>query len=127
MGAIGLIFLQAAGILLLLWGLCGWLVSGRDRGGAAVLWCGPGRDGEPFVRCCLWLRGAGLLTAPVVLVDDGLDGEGRSRLERLARGRTDVFLCTPAELPGILKTEAEKLGGAGTAARDCGGGDLPKQ
>ena len=30
------IFLQAAGVLLLLWLLVGWLVLGKDRGGTAV-------------------------------------------------------------------------------------------
>ena len=33
------IFLQAAGVLLLLWTLVGWLVLGRDRGGMAVFTC----------------------------------------------------------------------------------------
>ena len=93
------IFLQAAGVLLLLWTLVGWLVLGRDRGGMAVFTCLPGQLGsvEPFLRCCMWLRGTGMLRMPVLL-----------------------------ELPERLKMEAEKFGGFGTAAGDCGGGGVPK-
>ena len=40
------IFLQAAGVLLLLWLLVGWLVLGKDRGGTAVYVC----------RTVAWIR-----------------------------------------------------------------------
>lgn len=81
------IFLQAAGVLLLLWTLVGWLVLGRDRGGAAVFACLPGHMDrvEPFVRCCLWLRGTGILQMPVFLVDCGLDPKERAQMDRLSR------------------------------------------
>ena len=120
------IFLQAAGVLLLLWPLVGWLVLGRDRGGAAVFACLPGHMDrvEPFVRCCLWLRGTGILQMPVFLVDCGLDPKERAQMDRLSRDRVDVCCCTEAELPARLKMEAEKFGGFGTAAGDCGGGGI---
>ncbi|MFR3468021.1 MAG: hypothetical protein ACLTTF_00560 [Oscillospiraceae bacterium] len=120
------IFLQAAGVLLLLWVLVGWLVLGRDQGGMAVLACLPGRLSgvEPFLRCCLWLRGTGILQMPVLLVDCGLDPAERARLERLARDRAGVICCTEAALSEHLKMEAEKVGGFGTSAGDCGGGGV---
>ena len=55
--------------------LGGWLVLGRDRGGMAVFTHLPGQLGsvEPFLRCCMWLRGTGMLRMPVLLVDCGLN------------------------------------------------------
>ena len=46
------IFLQAAGVLLLLWLLVGWLVLGKDRGGTAVYVCRTGclDQAEAFLR-----------------------------------------------------------------------------
>ena len=122
------IFLQAAGVLLLLWTLVGWLVLGRDRGGMAVFTCLPGQLGsvEPFLRCCMWLRGTGMLRMPVLLVDCGLNPEERARMDRLIRDRVGVSCCLEAELPERLKMEAEKFGGFGTAAGECGGGGVPK-
>ena len=106
------IFLQAAGVLLLLWTLVGL----------------PGQLGsvEPFLRCCMWLRGTGMLRMPVLLVDCGLNPEERARMDRLIRDRVGVSCCLEAELPERLKMEAEKFGGFGTAAGDCGGGGVPK-
>lgn len=120
------IFLQAAGVLLLLWMLVGWLVLGRDQGGAVVLSCLPGRLErlEPFLRCCLWLRGTGLIQMPVLLVDCGLTREDRAQLLRLVRNRAGVSCCLESELPERLKMEAERFGGNGTAAGDCGSGGV---
>lgn len=122
------IFLQAAGVLLLLWTLVGWLVLGRDRGGVAAFACLPGRLGsvEPFLRCCMWLRGTGILQMPVLLVDCGLSPEEKARLDRLVRDRVGVSCCLEAELPARLKMEADKFGGFGTAAGDCGSGGVPE-
>ncbi len=57
-----------------LWTLVGWLVLGRDRGGMAVFYL-PGQFGsvEPFLRCCMWAPGTGMLRMPVLLVDCGLN------------------------------------------------------
>ena len=99
------IFLQAAGVLLLLWPLVGWLVLGRDRGGMAVFTCLPGQLGsvEPFLRCCMWLRGTGMLRMPVLLVDCGLTDEGRRAAALLSDMNTK--LLTPQELAAYYTEE----------------------
>lgn len=117
------IFLQALGVLLLLWGLTGWLVLGRDRGGAAVYLCRPGSQAgaEAFLRCCTWLQGAGLMKMPVFLADAGLDENARKHLQWLISGKTDAAIFPAQELEQRLITEADKVGGAGSAAGNCGG------
>ena len=70
--------------------------------------------------------GTGMLRMPVLLVDCGLNLEERARMDRLIRDRVGVSCCLEAELPERLKMEAEKFGGFGTAAGDCGGGGVPK-
>lgn len=111
------VFLQAAGILLLLWALLGWLMTGQDRGGAAVCCCLPGHPPEAFLRFYLFLREAGLIRCPLFLVDCGMAERERLALEGLCRGRADVRFCTEDELPQRMRMEAASHGGDGTAAR----------
>ncbi len=114
------IFLQAVGILFLLWVAFGWLVFGGQRGGVCVRLCHKGqRDGaERFLRCCVWLREMGLLHMPVVLVDRGLSGSEREELLCLTQNRPEIILSSPEELLEILEKEVREIGGAGSAAGD---------
>lgn len=118
MGQIIAVFLEAAGVLLLLWALLGWLLSGSDKGGAAVLYCLPGRPGkqEAYLRYYLFLREAGVLKMPLILVDCGLDEAEKRHLAMLSRGRAEVIFCAESELGERMRTEASQHGGNGTAA-----------
>ena len=116
------IFLQATGVLMLLWTLVGWLVLGHDRGGAVVYRVTELSRVEAFLRCCQWLRGIGMIRMPVLLVDGGLDSREREELEHMAAVREDVRICTGAGLEEELKWEAERFGGAGAAAGNRSGG-----
>lgn len=120
------VFLQAAGVLLLLWALVGWLLLGRDRGGAVVLACRPGKLGrlEAFLRCYGWLRGSGLLQMPVILSDCGLSETEREQLHRAAARWPDVECCLEAELSARVRMEAEEFDGPGTATGDCSGSGI---
>lgn len=118
------IFLQATGVLMLLWALVGWLVLGHDRGGAVVYRVTELSRVEAFLRCCQWLRGIGMIRMPVLLVDGGLGSREREQLERMAAGRDGVRICDRDCLEEELKWEAERFGGAGAAARDCDSGGV---
>ncbi len=116
------IFLQASGVLLILWITLGFLVLGAERGGMCVRVC---REGdvvqvEAFVRSCAWLREMGFLRVPVLLVDMGMTENELFRLESFISNRKDVFLCGEGELTRILEKEAEVHGRTGSAAGDCG-------
>ncbi len=117
------IFLQASGILLVLWITLGVLVLGAERGGVCVRFCRKGDTDrtEAFVRSCSWLREMGILRMPVLLVDRELPYGERLWLEKYISYRTNVFLCSEAELMQILEKEAEVHGRAGSAAWDCSG------
>lgn len=117
------IFLQATGVLMILWITLGAFVLGAERGGACVRLC-RGKDvarAEAFVRSCCWLREMGLLRLPVLLVDMGIPKDERVRLEQCISGRAGVFLCSRAGLMEILEKEAQVHGRVGSAAGDCGG------
>ena len=122
------IFLQASGVLLLLWILVGWLVLGRDRGGVMVRACLPGhlRRLESFARCCVWLRETGIVHMPVLLVDCGLAPEERKYLERIIENRKGLYWCEEAQLVQWLIQEVERVGGKGAAAGDCDGRGVSK-
>lgn len=117
------IFLQASGILLILWISLGFLVLGAERGGVCVRFCRKGEtEGvEAFVRSCSWLQEMGILRMTVLLVDRKLPRVERIRLERYISDRANVFLCSEVELTQILEKEAEVHGRTGSAAGDCGG------
>lgn len=63
------------------------------RGTWAVVW---GRNGgeelEQRVRSLVWLQSCGLLRCAVLLVDDGLNAEGRALAVRLAQRYPSVSL-----------------------------------
>lgn len=112
------VFLQAAGILMLLWGLMGWVLSGQDQGGAVVFSCLPGSSGrqEAFLRFYLFWRETGIFRMPLILVDCGLSEGTRTELAKLIKGRTDVTICPESDLEERMRMEARQHGGTGTAA-----------
>ena len=122
------VFLQGAGVLLLIWLLLSWLILGQDRGGVCVRICPEGsfRDAEAFLRSCIWLRETGLTRMKIVLTDCGLDPEERAALERRTGGRVDLLLCRPEELMDLLKREANDDGRSGAAAGNCGRSNIPE-
>lgn len=91
--------LAAFGALSALWCCLGWCVPGAS-GGVLVCRCRNGSGALAFLRRCSFLRGAGLLKCPVLLVDDGLDPRERQALER--RG---VEICSLEALPARLELE----------------------
>ena len=80
-----LVFLAAAGILLLLWCLLGLLLSpvfGRDM----VTYCyekGDGDELEQRARAYGWLRDGRISGGRLVIVDCGLTEQGLERVRRL--------------------------------------------
>ena len=78
----------------LLWWLWGRLLRPIARQPVYVLLLGEG-DGEGLeqtLREFMWLRGMGLLQAPILLVDDGLTPEGRELALALSRRWPNVRL-----------------------------------
>lgn len=114
------IFLQASGILLLLWITVGWLVLGGGGGGICLRLCrrGEATRAERFARSCLWLREIGLLPVKIVLVDCGLTAAECRQLECFARGRDGLMLCQRQSLMELLEKEAKEVGKSGSAPGD---------
>ena len=98
--------LAAFGALCVLWALFGFLLPGQ-QGAVLVCLCRPGHGEEAILRHYGWLRGLGLLRAPLLLVDGGLTEEEQSRL---LRGRQGVEICGPEELTSRLEQERNRLG-----------------
>ena len=102
--------LAAFGALCALWALFGFMLPGQC-GAALVCFCRPGNQEEAILRHYGWLRGTGLLRAPLLLVDCGLTEEERNRL---LKGRQGVEICSPEELAHRLEQERNKLDGTRT-------------
>ncbi len=119
------VFLQACGVLLLLWILVGWLVLGSDRGGAIVFLCKEGQTGklEGFLRSCIWLREIGAMSMPVIVGDAGLKGQ-ELKLARILTNRDGVIFCPAEQIEYYLQAEAERIGGTGTATGNGSGSDI---
>lgn len=119
------VFLQACGILLLLWMLISWLVLGKDRGGAIVFLCKEGQTAklEGFLRNCIWLREMGTMSMPIIVGDAGLT-EQELKLVRLLTNRDGVVFCPAEQIEYYLQAEAEQVGGTGTATRNGSGSDI---
>ena len=100
--------LAAFGALCAIWALFGFLLPGQ-RGAAVVCICRG--DEEPILRHYGWLRGAGLLRIPLLLIDDGSTEEDKTRL---LKGRQGVEICSPEELSSRLEQERNKLDGTRT-------------
>jgi hypothetical protein len=102
--------LAAFGALSAHWAVFGFLLPGQ-RGAVMVCLCRPGHEEEAILRHYGWLRGLGLLRAPLLLIDGGLTEEERTRL---LKGRLGVEICGPEELTFRLEQERNRLDGTGT-------------
>ena len=92
----------------------GWLAFGRllfpvgGEGCWAVIPARGNGDGlEQAVTGMLWLRGGGLMRGPILLVDCGLDDEGRAVADALCLREPEISLCHITELPGRVMREPE--------------------
>jgi hypothetical protein len=97
--------LAAAGVLTLAWCLGGRLLLPCED----TLTLYPAKNGagrlEKAARCHEWLTKTGLLAGRFVIVDYGLDEDGKRIADTLCGESESVLVCTPEELPTILKME----------------------
>ena len=76
------------------------------RGTLTVVWgVGAGEELERRVRSLMWLQECGLLRCAVMVVDGGLNAEGRALAVRLAGRYPALTLCTRQELEQRIKEE----------------------
>lgn len=74
------------------------------RGTWAVVWGRKsGEELEQRVRSLVWLQNCGLLRCTVLVVDDGLDAEGRALAVRLAERYPTVNLYSRQALERLLE------------------------
>ena len=106
------VFLQAAGVWFLLWGLFGWLLMRGEQGGLCVRYCEPGSvsRAQRFAETCLWFRETGLIRMRVLLINGGLSQEEESILRRFSDAREHVCLCSRSEAVEILERESKNHG-----------------
>lgn len=93
--------LAAFGLLSMLWAVFGWLLPG-GRGGMLVYPFRSGESAQSFVRRYLWLRGMGLISWPLILIDLGITGQEQAWL-----ARSGIEICSLEELPDRLGIGAE--------------------
>ena len=88
-----------------LWWLLGRMLRPVPRRSAFVLLRGrgDGTDLEQTVRGFMWLRGLGLLHAPILIADLGLDPRGREIALRLCARWPGVVLWPAEDLDNYLK------------------------
>ncbi len=92
--------LVAWGIIMLAWMLAGVMLLplGNRLSMAVVIRChGKGLWLERYVRGLIWLRDLGLLRWRVLLLDQGLDPEGRELAQTLSARYHQVELLGPEE------------------------------
>lgn len=91
----------AAGILLVIWCVVGVLLlplAGRHAPAAALLPArGDGAKLEHDVRGFQWLCDSGFIHGSVIVIDCGLDAEGRALAQRLAC-EPNVYFCAEPTL-----------------------------
>lgn len=94
----------ALGLAVAGWWLLGMLL--RPMPGDMARLVLPGRgEGEKLeqqVRACMWLRGLGLLSCPVIIADVDLSPRGWELALRLTARWPGVLLWPAAELPGYF-------------------------
>lgn len=102
---ISLSFLAVLGLMTIGWLLFGHLLRPTGGGRACVIVPahGDGAGLEQAVTGLLWLRGGGLLTAPVLLVDCGLNAEGKALAAALCLREPEIGLCPVEELRDQIK------------------------
>lgn len=97
--------LAVVGLLSLSWLLLGHILTPAGNGETVSLVAGKG-DGETLeqsVRGLLWLRGGGLLTGSVVIVDCGLTSTGRAVAAALCLREPGIEICPLSELSVYIK------------------------
>ena len=98
--------LAAVGLMALGWLIFGrWLLplGGTDAGMWAVLNAdGNGEGLEQAVHSLLWLRRCDLWRGRLVIVDRGLDEEGRRLARLLCANTDDIVLCDLEDLPALV-------------------------
>lgn len=113
-------FLEILLSLLVVTGLLalGWVCFGRllrPMGGKGMVTLlparGDGEDLEHAVTGLLWLRGAGLVSGNVILVDLDLTAQGQELTRRLTEREPGVFLCSQGELSQCLETFLDREAG----------------
>lgn len=101
-----LVLLAAVGLLCLGWTLFGKLLTPLGELGAplyaVVKAQGDGQGLEHTVNSLIWLRGKDLTDCPVILVDAGLNEEGRRVAELLKQRWPAIQLCGLEKLPDLL-------------------------
>ncbi len=102
--------LAVFGLLSLGWLAFGRLLSPAGGEGCCVVIPTRGRgDGlEQAVTGMLWLRGGGLMNAPILLVDCGLNDEGRAVAAALCLREPGLGLCHISELSVYIKQLPEE-------------------
>lgn len=96
--------LSVVGLLSLGWLLFGHILT--PAGGESlslVPGAGDGQSLEQSVRSLVWLRGGGLLTGSVVIVDCGLTPTGRAIAAALCLREPGVELCPEERLTEYVK------------------------
>lgn len=89
------------------WWLLGRLLRPLPCGQTFVLLCGRG-EGEELeytVRGFMWLRSLGLLTAPILIADLGLNAGGRDVAMRLCARWPGVVLWPAGDLKNYLNEQ----------------------
>lgn len=97
--------LAVTGLLSLGWLLFGRILTPAGNGESVSLIPGRG-EGETLeqaVRGLLWLRGMGMLTGNVVIVDCGLTSGGRAVAAALCLREPGVEVCPLSELSVYIK------------------------
>ena len=97
--------LAVAGLLSLSWLLLGRILTPAGNGETLSLVPGKG-DGESLeqsVRGLLWLRGGGMLSGDVVIVDCGLTTTGRAVAAALCLREPGVEVCSASQLQVYIK------------------------
>ncbi len=106
LGQIVLGTLAAFGAFCVLWAVFGLFLP-NCKGGALVYLCSPGKSCDGIVLYCRWLRGLGLLKAPLLLVDSTAPPIER---QRLFQRHPHLEFCSLEELPSRLELERNKVG-----------------
>lgn len=93
--------LAAWGLIMLIWTLAGVFLLPLNRRIplTVVLHC---RGESPWMERCLqgvlWLRNSGMLWWTVLILDEGLSGEGQDRAKRLAQEQSQVLVMDLEDL-----------------------------
>lgn len=105
-------FLEIVLSLLAVMGLMsiGWLAfghllapAGGRRACVVIPAHGDGGGLEQAVTGMLWLRGGGLMSAPILMVDCGLDAEGKAVAAALCLREPEIGLCPLGELAEYIR------------------------